>query len=515
MLRQTTKSTLTAWRNDLTAGAIAAIVSLPVCVASGLLAFASLGPGYAAAGATAGLCGAIVGCCVSALFATSSFIVTTSRVSEALLLASLTTTLLAIPAIAGDKDLIVVAMFLCVLLAGLWQTLFGLAGVAKIIKFTPHPVLVGFLNGVAVLVAGPSSSPFSGSTRPRRILAVSIGQPPMFVVLLGTAALMLGFPGAARRLPAAWSLDKLPPVIVAFAGGIVGFYLLKAIDTRLNLGPTVGDVQMTFVSPVAGLISLAAWQRVVEIGWSIVSTSAVLAIIATLDSLLAIRAAQNVADLAVSPVRDLVAQGIGNCAAGFAGGIAGAASPSATMAAWRAGGRTRLVSASCGLSLLAVSALAPQAARGDPLNRPRRHPAGDRRSAVRSQRLRNRRGITPGASRASRRRSLYDFGVTVIVMCITVFYSVVAGVVAGVVLAGMIFIINMSRPVIERVLLGDDIQSKRIRPVKDVEILRDTGPQRAVLLLDGVLFFGNADDLYAKVKQLFLQADLVALDMRG
>ena len=118
------------------------------------------------------------------------------------------------------------------------------------------------------------------------------------------------------------------------------------------------------------------------------------------------------------------------------------------------------------------------------------------------------------ASPAVRRRALYDFGVIVIVMCITVFYSVVAGVVTGVVLAGMIFIVNMSRPVIERVLLGHDIQSKRIRPVKDVEILRETGAQRAVLLLDGVLFFGNADDLSAKAKQLFLQADMVALDMR-
>ncbi len=173
MAPRAVKSPLTVVRKDVVAGAIAAIVSLPVCAASGLLAFAPLGPGYAVAGATAGLCGAIVSCCVSALFATSSFIVTTSRVSEALLLASLTTALLAIPAVASDRALIIVAMFLCVLLAGLLQTLFGLAGVAKIIKFTPHPVLVGFLNGVAVLVARRSSSPISRSTRPRRILPFS------------------------------------------------------------------------------------------------------------------------------------------------------------------------------------------------------------------------------------------------------------------------------------------------------------------------------------------------------
>ena len=356
MFAQATRSTLTVWRRDLAAGAIAAIVSLPVGIASGLLAFAPLGPDYAAAGAAAGLCGAIVTCCVAALFATSSFVVTTTRVSEALLLASLTTALLATPAVASDRDLIIVAMFLCVLLAGLWQIIFGVAGVAKIIKFTPHPVLVGFLNGVSVLVALSQLKPYFQVDPTTSHLAV-LEQPLMFVLLIGTAALMLGYPAAARRLPASWSLAKVPPVVVAFAGGIAGFYLLRAIGPSLQLGPTVGDVRLTLLSPVANLNSFEAWQHVIQIGWTIVSTSAVLAVIATLDSLLAFRTAQNVADIAVSPVRDLAAQGIGNCAAGFAGGIAGAASPSSSMAAYRAGGRTRLVAVSCGLLLLAATCL--------------------------------------------------------------------------------------------------------------------------------------------------------------
>ena len=510
---QATKSTLTVLRNDLAAGAIAAIVSLPVCAASGLLAFAPLGPGYAVAGATAGLCGAIVSCCVSALFATSSFIVTTSRVSEALLLASLTTALLTTSAVASDIGLIIAAMFLCVLLAGLLQTLFGLLGVAKIIKFTPHPVLVGFLNGVAILVAWSQLKPYF-EIKPNTSHLAVLEQPLMFVLLIGTAALMLGFPAAARRLPAALSLAKVPPIIVAFAGGIVAFYLLKAIDPSFDLGTTVGKLRMTFASPVTDLFSSARWQHVVQIGWPIVSAAAVLAIIATLDSLMAFRAAQNVADLAISPVRDLVAQGVGNCAASLAGGIAGAPSPSSSMAAYRAGGRTRLVAVSCGLFLLAASVLTPQAVAAIP-------------SVVLAGILlatgvllfdRSVFGIVlevrQAASPAVRRR-LYDFGVIVIVMCITVFYSVVAGVVTGILLAGMIFIMNMSRPVIERVLLGQQIQSKRIRPVKDIEILRETGSQRAVVLLHGVLFFGNAEDLSTKVRQLFLQADMVTLDMRG
>jgi MFS superfamily sulfate permease-like transporter len=79
--------TLAAWRNDIAAGAIVAIVSLLICIASGIVAFAPLGPDYAAAGAAAGLCEAIVTGGVAALVATSSFVVTTPRVSEALLLA--------------------------------------------------------------------------------------------------------------------------------------------------------------------------------------------------------------------------------------------------------------------------------------------------------------------------------------------------------------------------------------------------------------------------------------------
>jgi len=117
---QTMDSRLIAWRQDITAGAIASIISLPVCVASGVLAFAPLGPNYAAMGAAAGLCGAIVAGAVSALVATSSFITTSPRVSESLLLASLIIALSNNPAVANDKHLIVVAVFLCVALGGLW-----------------------------------------------------------------------------------------------------------------------------------------------------------------------------------------------------------------------------------------------------------------------------------------------------------------------------------------------------------------------------------------------------------
>ena len=191
-------STGMAYRKDVAAGAIASIVSMPVCVAAGVLAFAPFGPDFAAVGAAAGLTGAIVAGFVAGLVATSSFIITSPRVSESLLLASLIMTLSTRPAIANDKALIVIAVFSCVMLGGLWQAIFGLAGVAKIIKFTPHPVLVGFLNGIAALVVVSQLKPYFLISALSSNIAL-IDKPWMFLFMVGVATLMLLFPTVAKR----------------------------------------------------------------------------------------------------------------------------------------------------------------------------------------------------------------------------------------------------------------------------------------------------------------------------
>jgi len=509
---QKTDSRLIGWRQDINAGAIASIVTLLVCIASGVLAFAPLGPSYAAMGAAAGLCGAIVAGSVSALVATSSFIMTSPRVSESLLLASLIVVLSGKSAVANDKSLIVNIVFLCVVLGGIWQAVFGIVGIAKIIKFTPHPVLVGFLNGVAVLVALSQLKPYF-LTNPVTTNLTLIDQPLRFVLMFGVASLMLFFPRLVKKLPRSWLLEKVPALFVSFVGGIAIFYLVKAVNSGLDLGPTVGTVH--FALPLLGLSRVELWKLMALVAWEILPVSFILAIIATMDTLLAFRTAQNISDLRTSPVRDLFAQGIGNCASAVAGGVTAAASPSPTMAAYRAGGRTRLAPLSSAMVLLILSIMFPHYLAAIP-------------SVVLSGILlavgillfdrwivRIVSEACKAATAADRRRSIYDLGVVLIVMGVTVLYSVVAGVIVGCLLSGIVFVVNMSRPVVRRCFGGNEISSKRVRPTRDVSILRDTGSRRVVLQLEGVLFFGNADDLSAKVKTLFQETDMITLDMRG
>jgi sulfate permease, SulP family len=507
-------SKFAALRDDIAAGAISTIIALPSSIAASLLTFAPLGPDYISTAAAAALIGCIVGGGLSAILATSSFVGSAPRAGETLILATLVVALLSRPEIAQDKALIVTSVYICVLLGGLWQCLFGLAGVAKIIKFTPHPVLVGFLNGVAVLIMLSQLKPyfrFAGDTDHLLIA----DQPGMFALMIATAAAMLLWPAATRRLGALPILAKVPPVVVGFFGGIAVYYALKTLAPGTDIGATFGRIQIPLVPPLARISSLEVFWHLAKVEWDILPVSLIVAVVATIDSLLTFRAAQNVSELRISPVRDVLAQGLGNCAAAVTGGLTIAASPSQTMAVFRAGGRTRL-SGLTAVVLLAILAFGfpsllaaiPTVILSGVLLALGVH-LFDRWSFEILAEVR--RATSP----VNRQRAIYDLAVVFIVMGFTIFYSVLAGVIAGCLLAGMIFVVNMSRPMVRRTFSGAEMQSKRIRPARDVAILRETGPQRAVLQLEGVLFFGNADDLSATIRQIFNEADMIALDLRG
>lgn len=115
----------------------------------------------------------------------------------------------------------------------------------------------------------------------------------------------------------------------------------------------------------------------------------------------------------------------------------------------------------------------------------------------------------------TRRRDFMDLVVVVAVMGITAMTTVVIGVISGCLLAALIFVVNMSRPVVRRSFQGHEIFSKRTRSAGDIAILQRNGHRRAVLQLEGVLFFGNAEDLSQLVKYLFERADMIVLDMRA
>jgi anti-anti-sigma regulatory factor len=103
-------------------------------------------------------------------------------------------------------------------------------------------------------------------------------------------------------------------------------------------------------------------------------------------------------------------------------------------------------------------------------------------------------------------------GVIVVVAASVGSGQVVLGTILGVILSAAIFIAQMSRPAIRRVLRVPEALSKRARPRSDMDRLRTLGRAIAIFELEGALFFGNAEDLATGIKSRAQDARFIILD---
>ncbi len=504
---------LASWQKDATAGLIAGILALPICLAAGVLVFSPLGPHFVAEGAAAGLYGAIAAGAVTALVATSSFVVTCPRATPSLVLASLIAALLINPLFTGKPALILAAAALCVFLAGLWQILFGLFRIASVIKFTPYPVFAGFVNGIALLIVVAQIRPFFVGHSSSALAFPK--HPVMLAFIVCLAMLAIFFVRIVKKLTLPPWIAKIPGTIVAFILGIAFYHLAKWLVPAFDFGPMIGKPDVTLTSPLMQIGEPETAAHIWAVGWNVTLVSLVLAIVSSMETLMSLRLAVNLADLEVHPTRDLVAQGCGNCAAALFTPIASAATPTLLLAAFRAGGQTQFTGIMASATILIVGvvfsdviAVVPKAVLSAVLLS----------IAVMMFDTWSVRLLVDFVHRSSPlgwRLAFYDLVIVAVVMAITVMTTIVIGVLAGCLMSVIIFAVNMSRPVVRHSYRGNEIYSKRIRSADDIALLKKTGNRRAVLQLEGALFFGNAEDLSMRVKELFEHVDVIALDMRA
>jgi sulfate permease, SulP family len=488
---------LRTMQREVGAGLAASIAVLPAALASGLLAYSPFGPAAGAQGAAAGLVGAAVGGFVAASTARSSFIVSIPRASSALLLAGLAVRFASDGGNGTAPGFFAIA--LCIFLAGLCQIAFGLFGVARLVRFTPHPVLAGFLNGVAILVTLGALA----------VLMCGAGTKFGIVCALAFAAVIAGL-----ILCMEIRKSRIPGAIIGLSAGTALYYAFRVAVPDLPLGPTVGRLQIHLGGAYHAIPSGPALATLGASAPHILLTAVLVAVVASLESLLIARMARNLAPSPPEGARFLVAQGLGNAVAAAAGGITVSAAPATTVTGFRAGGRTRLVGMTAGAFLLILALAAPIALAVIPqvvlcailfVNAYRVADSWSLRLVADAllRRVRRRRNGT-----------WKDLAVIGAVTALTATTSVAVGVLTGVLLSCLIFIVGMSRPLVRRRGSGSELFSRRVRPARDVEILQRSGAARVVLELQGVMFFGNTDDLCTEIEALFKTADMVLLDLR-
>lgn len=200
-------------------------------------------------------------------------------------------------------------LFAAVVLMGVLQVSFGLAKLGKFIRMVPHPVMLGFVNGLAIVIFLAQFQHFK-VPGPDGMLQWMRG--PQLYIMLGLIALTMAI---------IYLLPRLTKAVPATLVGILGVSLLAIalnLDTR-----TVGDLgSIAGGLPTFRIPSVPFNLETLRI---IAPYSLILASIGLIESLLTLNLIDTMTDTRGRPNKECVAQGAANIVTGFFGGMGGCA----------------------------------------------------------------------------------------------------------------------------------------------------------------------------------------------
>ena len=500
--------------NDVFGGLASAAVAIPLAIGYGMFAFAPLGENYFEDGALAGIATAFVVAIACVLLGDKTTTVYAPRVTSTFFLGLLIYGLAHSddPAIgAGGASLILAIAFSIVLLAGAFESLFGVIKLGTLIKFTPQPVMAGFQNAAAALLFLVQLGNVCGFDR-----TVPFTQVPQHLDSIKPLSLAV----AAMTFTAMWNSKKLvpkvPPMLVGIGLGSALYYLGKFVGLGGYLGPIIASGPRVAIGPTAipYFAGLAHAGNFVALLPTILGGALALAIIASIDALLCAKLVTAPGEPRRDGDRLLMRLGVGNLAAACIGGITSGINIGPSIANRAFGGRTRLsVLVNAAALLIAGTLLFPLLGQI-----PRVALSAvimviavqhfDVWSLQLVRGLRRERG-------AYRFSVALDLAVVVVVAVLSIAINIVLAVFIGVAIAVVLFVFRMSRSIIRRSYRCGTIHSRTSRTTPDRAFLERSGDAILVMELQGALFFGTGEKMLSEIETaLRRETSCVILDLR-
>lgn len=213
-----------------------------------------------------------------------------------------------------------------VVLAGVFQVVLGALGVAKLMRFIPRSVMVGFVNSLAVLI-------FMAQIPEMRDVPWAV-----YPLIAAGLALMVFFPKATTVIPAP----------------LVSIVILTVITVGAAIAvPTVGDKgELPSSLPVPGLPDVPFTLDTLT---TIAPYAFAMALVGLMESLMTAKLVDDITDTHSNKTRESIGQGIANIVTGFFGGMGGCAMIGQTMINVKvSGARTRLSTFLAGAFLMVL-----------------------------------------------------------------------------------------------------------------------------------------------------------------
>ncbi|HEK1768484.1 TPA: SulP family inorganic anion transporter [Pseudomonas putida] len=297
-------------RADVLAGLTTSFALVPECIAFALVAH--LNP-------LMGLYGAFIICTLTALFGGRPGMISGAAGSMAVVIVALVVQ-------HGAQYLLAT-----VLLGGIVMVLFGVLRLGKLVRLVPYPVMLGFVNGLAIVIAMAQLEHFKDGEH-------WLGGKPL-LLMVGLVALTMLVVYLLPKLTRA-----VPPALVAILGVGLLVYLLE-LPTR-----TLGDM-----AHIAGGLPQLAWP---EVPWNletlkiIAPYALVMAMVGLLETLLTLNLTDEITESRGFPDRECVALGAANMVSGLCGGMGGCAMIGQTVINLSSNGRGRLSGVVAGVMIL-------------------------------------------------------------------------------------------------------------------------------------------------------------------
>jgi sulfate permease, SulP family len=392
-------------------------------------------------------------------------------------------------------------LFMCTVMAGVLLVIMGITGMGTAVKFIPRPVVIGFTNGIAVLIASTQVKDFFGLRLEKvpgvfwaRIEALAGNFQTMSytatAIAAGTLLIVVLCRAVSPRIPG-------PIVALLLATGIVFFFKLpvETIGTRFGGIPS-------------GLPHLQIPKFRTELIHGLLGPAFTVAMLGAIESLMSAVVSDRMSNDRHNPNVELVGQGVANIVSPMFGGLPATGAIARTATSIRSGAQSPVAGIIHSLTLLCVLLFAaplvsyvPMAALAGIL-------------LVVAYNMGEWREI-PQLLRLTKT----DISIWLVTFALTVFADLTVAVEAGMILAALLFISRVASTTTVSQVTEDYVEDGRVHILQDKDI-----PYYATIFrIHGPFLFGATDKISVVTENLhklppvviFRLRNMTALDATG
>ena len=384
-------------------------------------------------------------------------------------------------------------LFMCTVMAGILLLILGATGMGSAVKYIPRPVVIGFTNGIAVLIASTQIKDFFGLQLTKvpgefwlRMKALAANFPTWSWRATLLAVCTVGVMALCRAIS-----NRIPGPIVGMLGATVAAYLLKLpVET---IGTRFGGIP-------SGLPHLVVPRWHAGLVHGLLGPAFTVAMLGAIESLMSAVVSDRMSNDRHNPNVELIGQGVANIASPMFGGLPATGAIARTATSIRSGAQSPIAGMIHSLTLVCVLLFAAPLASYIPMA------ALAGILMVVSYNMGEWREI-PQLLKLTKT----DISVWIVTFALTVFADLTVAVEAGMILAALLFITRVANTTTVSQVTDDYIEDGRVHILQDKDI-----PYYATIFrIHGPFLFGATDKIAAVTEDLHKLPPVVIIRLRN